>query len=258
MLCRIVRSLTGLRVQDRLPRVAAPIGVLTFTEPRPEDRGVHTPSHGIIIKEIAGIVRRNAAVRYSLRYFGLLTIGMVAPIFFFQPFLVEHGAGIGSAGLWQTSMRVAGIAAALAAHQVIVPMGERWSFYAAPLTIIGSDGVLAARDSVYAQMMFPFMNFAVVFTQPTVTDYLNRRVPSKQRATVISLTNLIRLVVLIPSAPVMGALAQESLAAGFAAGAIIIAVLGLPLMALWSPHLDRGHLEPEPEPEAVAVAGGDG
>lgn len=217
----------------------AVVVAFTFTEPRPADRGAYTPTYGTIIKESGALVRRNAAVRYSLLYFGLVTIGMVAPIFFFQPFLVQHGADVGSVGLWQTPMRVAGILAALAAHQIIVRLGERWTFYAAPAVIVASYLVLALWDSVYAQMMFPVMNFALVITQPTVTDYLNRRVPSEQRATVMSMTNLVRSIVLIPSAPVMGALAQSSLSGGFAAGGIIIAVLGLPLMALWTPHLDR-------------------
>jgi MFS family permease len=231
---------------------------ITFTEPLPEDRGPHGPSYGQIIRDSAVLVRRSPAVRYSLMYFGLMTVGAIGTIFFFQPFLVEHGVAVGQVGVWQTPMRIAGILGALAAHQIISRMGERWSFYAAPLMIVASYAVLAMWDSVYAQVMFPFINLTVVFTQPTVTGYLNHRVPSEQRATVISLTNLVRSAVLIPSAPVMGALAEESLTAGFAAGGIIIAVLGLPLMALWTPHLDRGTEEESVVAETAGVAGGDG
>lgn len=244
-------------VSGGLAAVAA-VAAFTFVEPRPEDRGPHGPSYGDIIRESAEIVRRSPAVRYSLLYFGLVTIGAVGTIFFFQPFLVRHGASLGAVGLWQTPMRVAGIFAALAAHRLIARMGERRTFYAAPVVVVVSYAVLAAWNSVYAQAMFPLMNFAVVLTQPTVTDYLNRRVPSEQRATVISLTNLIRSIVLIPSAPIMGALAQESLALGFAAGGISIAALGLPLMALWTPHLDRRWEEAEVAAETVGVAEGNG
>lgn len=244
-------------VSGGLAAVAAVVA-FTFREPLPEDRGPHGPSYGDIIWESAEIVRRSPAVRYSLLYFGLVTIGAVGTIFFFQPFLVRHGASLGTVGLWQTPMRVAGILGALAAHRLMARMGERWTFYAAPAVIVVSYTVLAAWDSVYAQAMFPLLNFAVVLTQPSVTDYLNRRVPSEQRATVISLTNLIRSVILIPSAPIMGALAQESLALGFAAGGITIAVLGLPLLALWSPHLDGRWEEPEVAAETTGVAAKDG
>lgn len=230
---------------------------LLFVEPLASDRGEHGPSYGEIIRESGAIVRRNAAVRYSLLYFGVMTVGAVGTIFFFQPFLVHHGASLGSVGLWQTPMRIAGIAGALAAHRLISRLGERWTFWAAPAVIVAAYVVLAGWDSIYAQAMFPIINFAAVLMQPAVTDYLNRRVSSEQRATVVSLTNLIRSIVLVPSAPAMGALAQESLALGFAAGGAIIAAAGLPLMLLWTPHLDRGAEEGLGAAETLALAGDD-
>ena len=75
--------------------------------------------------------------------------------------------------------------------------------------------------------------------------------------TVISLTNLIRAAVLIPSAPLLGLLAERvSLATAFWAGGAIIAVLALPLLALWSPILRRDQ-QPPPTPEAAAPAQAD-
>jgi len=71
---------------------------------------------------------------------------------------------------------------------------------------------------------------------------------------VLSLTNLARSAILIPSAPLLGALADESLGAAFAAGGLIVAVLALPLLLLWTPYLDRAD-EAEPvltEPVAAA------
>ncbi len=227
---------------------------LTFTEPLPAGRSEHGLSYGEIIRESATLVRRNAAVRYSLLYFGVMTVAAVGTIFFFQPFLVRHGASLGSVGLWQTPMRVAGIAGALAAHGIIRRFGERWTFWTAPAAVAAAYFVMAGWDSMYAQAMFPVMNFVAILMQPAVTDYLNRRVSSEQRATVISLTNLIRSVVLVPSAPAMGALAQESLALGFLAGGAIIAVLGLPVMLLWMPHLDREAEEPAETAESLALA----
>lgn len=93
------------------------------------------------------------------------------------------------------------------------------------------------------------INFVVILSQPTVTDYLNRRVPTEQRATVISTTNLIRSLVLIPSAPLLGIIAEEtSLEAAFLTGGILIAALGLPLLVLWTPHLSNRR-----DTEAIAV-----
>ena len=231
----------------------AAIAAFTFKEPLIRDHEVPRPSYGKIISESFAIVRQQPAVRYGILYFGLITVGSIGPIFFFQPFLVEHHVNLGEVGLWQTPMRIAAVVGALVAHRLITSAGERRTFYGMALMIVASYALLASWDSVYAQVAFSVMNAMVVLSQPTVTNFLNRRVPSEHRATVISLTNLVRSAILIPSAPLLGALAESSLAAAFAAGGVIIAVLGLPLLVLWTPFLDR---EAEEEPELVETATG--
>ncbi|MDO8614569.1 MAG: MFS transporter [Dehalococcoidia bacterium] len=235
----------------------AALTALTFHEPlAPQARTSPALPYGQIIRESLDIARR-PAVRYSILFFGLITIGSIAPIFFFQPFLSAHGVSTGEVGIWQTPMRIAGIIGALLAHRFILALGERRTFYLMPLGLIAGYSLLALWDSVYAQVAFPLIYFVVVLSQPTATDYLNRRVPSEQRATVVSLTNLARSAVLIPSAPLLGLLADEaSTSAAFAAGGIIIAVLGLPLMLLWLPHL-RGAGQEERALEATGEPGGE-
>ncbi len=233
----------------------AALVAMTFREP-PRERDQHAPGYLQIITESASLVRRQAAVRYAILFFGLITIGSIATIFFFQIFLVDHHIDIGQVGLWQTPMRLAGIIGALSAHRIVLALGERRAFYLMPVILVASYALLAVWDSVYAQAVFPVINFTAVMSQPTVTAYLNRRVPSAQRATVISLTNLVRSLVLIPSAPLLGLLADRvSTSAAYWAGGIIIAVLGLPLLLLWRPSFKRaGDLEPIPE---TAVLPGD-
>jgi len=211
---------------------------LTFQEPHVLDAGRKLPTYGAIIGQSARLVRDQPAVRYSILFFGVITIGSIAVVFFFQPFLEKHEVDLGQVGVWQTPMRLAGIVAALAAHRLIRDLGERRLFYLMPIVVVGGYVMLASWDSVYAQLAFPLINFVVILSQPTVTDYLNKRVPSEQRATVVSLTNLIRSAVLIPSAPLLGLLADEaSDAAAYWAGGIIVAAAALPLMLLWLPHL---------------------
>ncbi len=229
------------------------VAAMTFLEPPGVRDGPHL-SYGEIVSDSARLVRRQPDVRYAILFFGLVTVGSIAVVFFFQPFLVDHDVDVGTVGIWQTPMRVAGIVAALAAHRLMAGIGERRTFYAMPLLVIAGFVILAAWDSVYAQVAFPVINFAVILSQPTVTDYLNRRVPTEQRATMVSLTNLMRSAVLIPSAPLLGLLADEaSPAAAYWTGGIIVAALALPLFALWWPSLGRA-----PAEEAVlegAVAG---
>jgi MFS family permease len=231
---------------------------LMFREPLPQVRTRQAMAYGEIIAESLVLLRRDAHVRYAILFYGVITVGSIAPIFFFQPFLLEHGVGLGEVGVWQTPMRIAGILGALVAHRLIAALGERWTFYMMPVTLIVSYALLATWDSIYAQIAFPIINFSVVLSQPTVTDYLNRRVPTEQRATIVSLTNLIRSVVLIPSAPLLGLLADEaSTSAAFAAGGIIVAAVGLPLLLLWLPAVGRGRVEEPVVPAGRVAPGGD-
>ncbi|MDP2673389.1 MAG: MFS transporter [Dehalococcoidia bacterium] len=234
----------------------AVLAAASFTEPRLEGGRRRHLSYGQIIGESVEILRRRPAVRYSVLFYGLITIGSIGPIFFFQPFLRQHGIGLGEVGLWQTPTRIAGIIGAVAAYRIIAALGERRTFYLMPAVLFASWALLAVWDSVYAQVAFPVMSLVVALSQPTVTDYLNRRVPTDQRATVVSLTNLARSAVLVPSAPLLGQLADRaSLRASYWAGGALIAALALPLLALWSPLLRRsGEAEEVPEPAASAPA----
>src|SRR3972149_4391355 len=111
-------------------------------------------------------------------------------------------------------------------------------------TMLASFLLLATWDSPGAQVSFFTMNFVFVLSQPTVTSYLNRRVESEERATVLSLTNLSRSLILIPMAPLMGQLAESSLRTAFLAGGIATAALGVPLLLAWTPHLGRAERGP--------------
>jgi hypothetical protein len=95
-------------------------------------------------------------------------------------------------------------------------------------------------------------------SQPVLTDYVNKRVPSEQRATVVSLTNLTRSFVLIPSAPLMGVLADDvSTTAPYWAGAIMVAALSLPLLVLWLPLMERKRPREPVAVEPASVRSGD-
>jgi MFS family permease len=235
----------------------AVLAAATFTEPAPEARSGRRFTYSGIIADSIDNLRRRPAVRYSILFYGLITVGSIAPIFFFQPFLLKHGISVGQVGFWQTPARLTGIIGAVGAYRILATLGHRRTFYLMPAVLFASYALLAVWDSVYAQVAFPFMTLIVFLSQPAITDYINRRVPTEQRATMVSLTNLIRSAVLIPSAPLLGLLADRaSLAVSFWTGGIMIAVLGLPLLALWSPFLLRER-EPEPAPEAVPTASAD-
>jgi len=209
------------------------LAALTFTEPQPSRREEARLPYRQVIRESIRLALLRPTVRYAILFFGVMTIGGVAPVFFFQPFLMRHHIDLAQVGFWQTPMRLMGIVGALVAYRVVSSLGERGTFFLLPLALVASYALLGGWDSVYAQVSFPVMNLAAVMARPVVTDYLNRRVPTSQRATVLSLTNLVYCLILIPLAPIAGIIADKvSLAAAFWTGAALI-LAGMAILPLW-------------------------
>jgi predicted MFS family arabinose efflux permease len=231
---------------------------LTFREPPREPSAVTGLSYGAILRQSAEIVQQKPAVRYAILFTGVIAIGSIGPIFFFQPFLEEHGVDTSAFGVWQTPMRIAAIFGALLAPRIMMELGERRTFYLMPAVLVGAYVFLALWGSIYAQVAFLALNFVWVMSQPVMTDYVNKRVPSEQRATVVSLTNLARSFVLIPAAPLMGVLADEvSTTAPYWAGAIMVIGLSLPLLLLWLPLMERKPPREAAVAEPAGVGSGD-
>jgi len=225
------------------------LAALTFTEPRPSHE-IRLP-YGEVMRESIRLAVHQPTVRYAILFFGILTIGGIAPIFFFQPFLVRHDIDLAQVGFWQTPTRLMGVLGALVAYRVVSGLGERATFLLLPLSLAASYALLGGWDSIYAQVAFPVMNLAAVVSRPVVTDYLNRRVPTSQRATVLSLTNLTYCLILIPLAPIVGFIADKwGLMAAFWTGAAIT-VAGMVILPLWWQAMAKEEL---PAEEAVPAA----
>ncbi len=235
--------------------LGAVLTALFFQEPLAELRSEVSTSYRAVIRDAMRLAVYQPEVRYAILFFGVMTVGMIVPIFFFQPFLVRHDVSLDLVGFWQTPARVAGILGAVLAYRWVAAFGERRVFVLMPAATIASCVLLAALDSLWAMAAFPVLNLIAIASRPTITDYLNRRVPTGQRATVVSLTNLAYSMILVPTAPLLGALAdQVSLAAAFWAGAAIIAAGALIVLPLWFRLPQR-----QPEPAlAEAEAGTSG
>ncbi len=227
------------------------LATLTFTEPRPSRHDRALLPYRQVMRESIRLAVHQPTVRYAILFFGVMTIGGIGPVFFFQPFLIRHDIDLSQVGFWQTPMRLMGILGALAAYRVVAAAGERGTLLLLPAALVVGYAILGGWDSVYAQVSFPVMNLAIVMTRPVISDYLNRRVPTSQRATVLSLTNLVYCLVLIPLAPMAGLIADKvSLAAAFWTGAALI-LAGMAVLPLWWRAMTQEEL---PAREAVPAA----
>jgi MFS family permease len=206
-------------------------------------------SYGDLIRESFRLAYRQPRVRYVLLYGAVLGVASFVPIIFIQPFLRHHDVGVANLGLFQVPMRALAIVGALAAYRVTAVLGERQTMVLMPALLIVSYAVLGSWDAVYAYTAFPVVSLVVTMAYPVVADYLNRQIPSEQRATVLSIRQLLFSLLLAPIAPLLGFVADEvSLMGAFWASTLLVAVPLPFIFALWWRSEAR-----EPSPEAAAI-----
>ena len=161
---------------------------LTLAEPPRLDSGPQR-SYFANMAEAIRVVRQVPAVLTVIPFMAVFAGGLlIAQFYLVQPFLLDHAIPVGwKFSLLQTPALVTGIAGALVAARVVARFGERPTFVGIGLIGVGGFTVMALWDHLAAVAVFAVMGFALASTEPLVAGYIHRRVPSAQRATVLSL-----------------------------------------------------------------------
>jgi MFS family permease len=161
-----------------------------------------------------------------------ITLGSL--LVFMQPLLARHSVSVGLYGLLQMPVRAVSMAGALGAHRASRTFGTRAVLLATPLALGGAFALMGTIDSVYAFAAFLIVALFSQMLVPITTDYLNQRIPSQQRATILSGREMLMNLWSIWLIPLLGFIAdQRSLLAVFwvLAG---VSLIGLGLLAiLW-------------------------
>ncbi len=227
--------------------LAAALVALSFREPLSAFRHEMSPSLVAVARDGLRLVLGDLSLAAAIGLLALTTVANLGPVLFVQPFLAGHGVELGETGLWQTPMRIVGMAGALGAYRLAHLLGLSRGV-AALLALGGAAyGALALWDSLYAAVGFFALAFVFAAARPLLSDYVNARIPSGQRATVGSLGTLGGALVFAPAAPVLGHLADRSF--GLAAGvlACLLGGGGLCLYLLWR-RLEGRQAAPAPTP----------
>lgn len=231
-----IAAATNLSIPILLSAAIAAPGVLialSLREPTLPEGEVRL-AYGPLLRESARTATRLPAVGTMLVLSALVAALTFGPLIFMQPFLTGHGVDVAWVGFIQTPVQVMGMAGALVAYQATARLGTRGAFLAAPLLMGAAYLWLGAWDAVYAFAAFPLISFVNSLLLPPATDYLNQRIPSNQRATILSLRTMLVSLGAALLEPGLGVTADMlSLRAVFWVSAGVVAVL-LPLvLALW-------------------------
>ena len=187
------------------------------------------------------IVWRIRPVRYLVPFAAVMIALFDMPRFLTQPFVAQHGldplASVGDGLIWSALLVPAYLGSMigmLSAGQLMAKFGERRSFPAVllfgavfmiPLVIWNHLGLLGAIFLI---------SIAQAAVRPIASGYINRRISSDQRATVLSIFSLIGggamgviLVIVVPAADAL------SFPFAFGIALVMVATIGVGLWYLW-------------------------
>ncbi len=213
--------------------LAAPVAFSMY-----EPRHAFSEEHENYLQTVVTGIRdawRQPTLRYIILFSGLLMAATFTPLVFVQPFLDQHGVETGNLGVWQAPVRGAGIVAALLAYQFVARIGQRAAFFALPVALSIGMFALAGVDSLWIYAAFLPMGMVAGMQNPVLATYVNRRIPSERRATMLSVQSVVGSFILGIVQPVGGIMADQfGLQGMFAAFACLTLVGGIGVLFLWS------------------------
>ncbi len=173
-------------------------------------------------------------VRYTLLIGSVLLAGVFAPVVLVQPFLLHHSVGTALYGVYQAPLRVISIVAAMVAVRVGMKTGVGRLLGAACIMIVLAYAGLALFDTNPAFIFFALPALMSGLTRPVIDGYLNDRIPSERRATVLSVMQLCFALQVAFFEPALGIFTDDySLTVAFAFAMVYFVVLMPPLLLLW-------------------------
>ena len=178
---------------------------------------------------------RRPPLRYVFAFSGIIGASAAGPLILLQqPWLAAHGVGTARLGLWQGPVQAAEIFAALAAGRLLSRLGERRAFLAVPLTLFLCCAALAGIDRRSAAVAFLGVASMRGLHNPLLAGYVNRRIESSRRATLLSVQSVAGNVAMAVAWPLAGVAADAfGLPGAFLMYAFGALALGGGALLLW-------------------------
>ncbi len=216
---------------------AAPISAADASA---EDR---SPS-GVFANMLIGfrVVAAKRAILWMILLAGLLTVCMEMPSFFVQPFIRSHGVDpaedLASGSLFSALM-VPGFAAmtigALLAASFISRVGERRTVPAMMLIGMAAFIPMLLFDHLGIIAAIALLAGLHAMLRPIATGYINRRIRSEQRATVLSIYELCMALQMAVIVPLISFSADQiDFRWAYAFSLVLIVIIGGTMWRMWA------------------------
>ena len=142
-------------------------------------------------KEAFRVAFGRPAVRMMMLLMAVVMGVGVSMIILQQPFLDSHGVRYGLFGPFLMPGQFLSMAGALLAYRVSTALGVSKIIALMPLVVLTTAIGLGVFDHLAAFAFYPLTTLVFATGFVVISDYLNRRIPSANRATILSIQNMI-------------------------------------------------------------------
>jgi len=223
----------------------------SFKEPPRLEEGHQQESYLTVTKRAFRVAFERPTVRMLMLLMAVVMGIGVSMIILQQPFLSSHDVRYGLFGFFLMPGQFLSIAGALLAYRIVLAIGVSRVVALMPLVVLGTAVGLGAVDHVAAFAFYPPTTLMFAMSFVVMADYLNRRIPSATRATVLSIQNMLFSLIVGITEVLLTVIGDwRGLPIAYWTAAVLLAVTGTPLLALWL----REHRREELEEAAAAEA----
>jgi MFS family permease len=208
---------------------------LSMTEP-PHQRAAKRQSYISTIPSAFREAWALADVRRVILLAGTTIAVIEGSAYLVQPYLLDRGIEVGPMfSLLQVPVILAGIVGALAAATIVSRRGAIFAVTVLPVVGVGGYFALVAGPGLSTFFAFPLMFATISCLLPAASGYVNRRVASERRATILSFQGMVASLTGAVTVPVLGYVTDGwGLSWAFATGGtltlVVMLFFGLPLL----------------------------
>jgi len=207
-----------------IPLLIASFIILTVRESRIREK-ISRPNIFGSIKKGVGFLLKNKQLQRLVFNDLLVWIGAYFLVWLYQPMLIKIGLGIVYFGLIRSSFSLAGMLSTFNIHLTERVFGSENTFVNITALIVSASLILVAIFPSVVTVVLAIVligGFASARTSYLNTT-MNEIIPAEQRATVLSTTSTVNMLVFAVANPIVGFIADHSLRLAF----IIIGLLPL-------------------------------
>jgi len=174
---------------------------LTFHEPTVART---TESYLLHVKSSIHYASHHPQVKAVICYYALAFSMLWMLQVFYQPYLQNVGFAVSLIGIIYFFRKLISAAASAVAAQVQERVGE-WNWLNMfPFLLAGSIIAMGFTTTRVGVSLIFIHSFLSAVSTPIISGYINKRLPSEKRATILSLMNLCNSLVMIPTEPLLG------------------------------------------------------